>query len=341
MTEHAELRRQNLETIARWRSATYHGVGVADAASAVFAPDALVQLAFPFETVGDGDDLVGDVYGQLLTAMPEAERRDWIVMSGTDVYGHEWVGCGGHYTGTFTAPFLDIPPTNRLASFRYHEFFRMVDGKVVEVQGLWDLPELMMQAGVWPMSPSLGRDWQVPGPASNDGDRTALPSDPEHTAGSRDWVVGMLGDMGKHPTEPEETMRLEHWWHPKFNWYGPAGIGSSRGATGFRRHHQIPFLAAMPDRRGGYQGDSHFFGDEDYVGVTAWPGMSMTVSGAGWLGIPPTDQAITMRSLDFWRLETDPTTGARSIRENWVLVDLLHVYDQLGVDVLARMRELF
>jgi hypothetical protein len=27
------------------------------------------------------------------------------------------------------------------------------------------------------------------------------------------------------------------------------------------------------------------------------------------------------------------------IRENWVLVDLLHVYRQIGVDVLARMRE--
>ena len=40
-----------------------------------------------------------------------------------------------------------------------------------------------------------------------------------------------------------------------------------------------------------------------------------------------------MRSLDFWRLE------GGLIRENWVLVDLLDAYRQLGVDVLARMRE--
>ena len=58
--------------------------------------------------------------------------------------------------------------------------------------------------------------------------------------------------------------------------------------------------------------------------------MSMTVSGDGWLGIAPANQQITMRSLDFWRCEKG------LIRENWVLIDLLHVYAQIGVDVLMR-----
>ncbi len=50
-----------------------------------------------------------------------------------------------------------------------------------------------------------------------------------------------------------------------------------------------------------------------------------------------------MRSLDFWRVERrEGPDGSveRKIRENWVLIDLLHVYDQIGVDVLARMSEL-
>lgn len=76
-----------------------------------------------------------------------------------------------------------------------------------------------------------------------------------------------------------------------------------------------------------------FFGDGEYVAYTGWPGMEMTVSGDGWLGIAPAKQRITMRSLDFWRCENG------MIRENWVLIDLIHVYQQLGVDVFQRMRE--
>ena len=76
--------------------------------------------------------------------------------------------------------------------------------------------------------------------------------------------------------------------------------------------------------------------------LTLWLNLcnTMALSDDGWLGIAPAGDQITMRSLDFWRLETDPATGQRSIRENWVLVDLLHVWDQLGVYVLWRMQEL-
>ena len=90
----------------------------------------------------------------------------------------------------------------------------------------------------------------------------------------------------------------------------------------------------MPDR-GQYvdQITYHFFGDGDYAAVTGWPNMVQTLSHDGWMGIAPVGKRITMRSLDFWRLERG------LIRENWVLVDLLDVYDQVGVDVFRRMRE--
>ena len=88
----------------------------------------------------------------------------------------------------------------------------------------------------------------------------------------------------------------------------------------------------MPDRRGS-SSEFALFGDGEYVAVTAWPGMAATITGDGWMGIAPAGQKITMRSLDFWSCEEG------LIRENWVLVDLLDVYTQIGVDVFRRMEE--
>ena len=131
-----------------------------------------------------------------------------------------------------------------------------------------------------------------------------------------------------------EVMEMDKFWHPKMTWYGPSGIGTGRGIAGFRNWHQIPFLNGMPDR-GQYvdQIIYHFFGEANYIAVTGWPNMIQTHTHDGWLGLPPTNKKLEMRSLDFWRLEGD------KIRENWVMVDLLHVYDQLGLDVFARLRE--
>ena len=272
---------------------------------------------------------------KLKAAWPDLERRDWIVIAGEDQHGAEWVGCAGHFIGTFTAPFLDIPPTGHLAHMRFHEFYRIEDGRIVEMQALWDIPEVMMQAGAWPMVPSLGREFCIPGPASGDGlFREAR--DPERSRASRQLIIEMLEYMKRHPSQGgPEVMEMPRFWHQQMNWYGPAGIGTGRGIEGFRNWHQIPFLKGMPDRGGKVdQITYHFFGDNDYAAVTGWPDMIQTISHDGWLGIPPIGREITMRSLDFWRVEDG------LIRENWVMVDLLDMYDQIGVDVFARMREL-
>ncbi|MXU64795.1 ester cyclase [Oceanomicrobium pacificus] len=322
--------------IAPLRAAMYEFATetVRDRLSELVAPDAPMHLAFPFETLDGPAGWLGDALGPLKTAMPDLERRDHIVMAGADTDGAQWVGCGGYYCGTFAAPFLDIPPTGHMAHMRFHEFFRFEDNRVVEMQALWDIPELIMQAGAWPMGPSLGREWHIPGPATQDG-LVPGPHDEARSVRSRDRVIDMLEHMKRHPAQGgPDVMEMERFWHERMSWYGPSGIGTGRGIGGFRHWHQIPFLNGMPDR-GRYvdEIDYHFFGDGDYVAVTGWPDMIQTVSAGGWLGIAPSDKRIEMRSLDFWRLEGD------RIRENWVMVDLLHAFDQLGVDVLARMRE--
>lgn len=304
---------------------------VRQALTSLFSRDALVQLAYPFETLDGPEDLFTQAYQPLQQSIPDLERRDTIVIAGSPDNGSHWVGCCGYYTGSFMKPWLDIPATGHHVSMRFHEFYRFQDNRVVEMQALWDIPELMLQANAWPMSPSLGREWHVPGPATQDGIKTS-PQDDNEAQDSVDLVCAMLEGLGQYASGGVEAMQLEKHWHPYFSWYGPSGIGTCRGVQGFRNWHQIPFLNGMPNR----VGDPHagnLFGEGNYAGFTAWPGMHMTISADGFLGIPPVDKKITMRSLDFWRRD------GNVLRENWVLVDLLHVYNQLGVDVFARLKE--
>ena len=306
--------------------------------SSYFATDADIHLAFPFEDVAGPKDLYERVYAPLIKAIPDLERRDYIVIAGNGEAGDlegNWVGCAGFYTGVFEDFWLDIPPTRHPVTMRFHEFYRVEGDKIVAMQALWDIPELMMQANAWPMTPSLGTQWLVPSPATQDGIVTE-PYDAKKSGESRKLILDMLSGLQRHKDEGAEAMGLEQYWHPKMHWYGPAGIGTNRRISGFRKWHQIPFLKAMPDREGSVKGNPTgiLFADGDYAAVTGWPNMHMTISGDGWLGIAPSNQKITMRSLDFWRTERG------LIRENWVLVDLLHVYNQIRVDVFERMREL-
>jgi len=253
---------------------------VRTALSALIAEDAVIHMPFPFGTLTGPDALYTTCYAPLLSAIPDLERRDWIVTGGRTEQGDDWVGCGGHYTGTFIAPWLD------------------------------------------------------PGPATLDG-HVPGPWDAEKSNQSCQHIIDMLTHMKRHPTQGgPEVMEMPKFWHPKMNWYGPAGIGTGRGIAGFRNWHQIPFLNGMPDR--GQYVDKithHFYGDGDYAAVTGWPNMIQTVTHDGWMGIAPAGKKITMCSLDFWRIENG------LIRENWVMVDLLDVYNQLGVDVFKRLKE--
>lgn len=297
----------------------------------LFVHDATLHLCHPFGTLRGPDAFLNSCLIPLHQAMPDLERRDMILLAGTTPEGQEWVGTMGQYMGTFLAPFLDIPPTGGLAHMRYHEFFRIDDGKVVEMQAIWDIPELMMQAGAWPMAPQLGAYLCTPAPMSGDG--LHLSGDGQATM---DHVIAMLEDLCSYPANPDpKVMQLEKYWHPRFNWYGPAGIGAARGISGFRNWHQIPFLRAMPDRKLDAVGDlmSHWVAEGEYVCETGWPNMRLTLTHDGWLGIAPAGKEVLLRSLDFWRMEDG------LIRENWVLVDLLDLYAQIGVDVLARMGE--
>ena len=70
-----------------------------------------------------------------------------------------------------------------------------------------------MQAGAWPMVPSLGREFCIPGPASGDGlFREAR--DPERSRASRQLIIEMLEYMKRHPSQGgPEVMEMPRFWH--------------------------------------------------------------------------------------------------------------------------------
>lgn len=297
-----------------------------------FAPQARIRMGHPIGGLTGPEALWDQVYAPLFAAMPDMERRDWIVMAGPrwgQGPGGDWVGLGGNIVGTFVAPWLGIPPTGAPVFLRYQEYLRIEDGRIVEMEALWDIGQVMAQAGVWPVAPQLGVEWMCPGPAIGAGRPTA-PRDDARSEASVQLVWDMLHDL-KQGTADTPDRGLGGYWHDHAVWYGPTGLGTARGHAGIANRIFRQF------REGLSQNTRHlengvFFGDGDLVAFTGWPSGTAVHSGDGFLGLAPTGRTITRRSLDFWRIEDG------LIRECWVMVDMIDLFRQMGVDVCARMQ---
>ena len=206
----ADIHQHHKQLISKFRATLYDcdTVALRNCLHELFAPNCEVHLAFPFEDLAGPAGLFEQAYRPLLTAIPDLERRDSIVMAG-QASGDKWVGCAGFYTGVFERPWLDIPPTQHVVALRYHEFFRLEDDQVVEMQALWDIPQVMMQAHAWPMTPSLGVEWLVPGPATQDGIITGAYDKARADASVR-LVRDMLLALKRSP-QGVEAMELERY----------------------------------------------------------------------------------------------------------------------------------
>jgi hypothetical protein len=139
-------------------------------------------------------------------------------------------------------------------------------------------------------------------------------------------------------------MPQKQYWHPKMMWYGPSGIGTTRGLQGFVDYHQLPFRTAFPKRKGGGQwdeiadmkarhGGGHYIriGEGPYSVTGGWPSVFAMHVGDDFLGVGPTGRPVTMRVMDFYLHHEG------LIRENWVPLDILDLLRQMGVNAMARM----
>jgi predicted ester cyclase len=309
------------------------GEGVDAVCRQALSADVLWVASHPVNELVGVDAVASTFYAPLLAALPDIERRTDLFFGGHwdgHVCGGEgvWVTCTGHYVGTFNAPLFGIPAHGQPVWLRFGEFYRIENSRIVEARVMLDLVDLARQAGcpVLPLSP--GCDILVPGPRTHDGlQRGAV--DAAQGQASFDLVMAMIGGLGKYDKSDLKSMGMTRFWHPQMMWYGPGGIGTTRAIGGFEQHHQRPFLAAIPDRKGGNHRAR--FAEGAYVASTGWPSIHATHTGP-YLGVPATGRPVQMRVMDWWRAENG------LLVENWVLLDLPHFFMQLDVDLLARAR---
>ncbi len=310
--------------------ALFESGDVAAAAAELYAPDAICRAFHPVDELRGRAAIVERLWQPLRTAMPDAERRELILAAGSHE-GRDYVAALGHLCGTLLKPLFDVPPTNGVVQLRYGEIHELADGRIRRSWVIADLLDLLRQAGCWPIAPSLGAEQVWPGPATADGVRPDTADERLGTESLR-VVRAMHDELFNFDGVSLDSMRHEPYWGADFMWFGPAGIGTTRGLDGFRLHHQIPFLRAFPDRRGG----SHIarIGDGNYVVTGGWPSVVATHSGPDWLGLCPTGKPVGMRVMDFYRL------AGGLIAENWIPIDMIDILRQLGTDVLGRVRHL-
>jgi predicted ester cyclase len=293
-----------------------------------------------------GVQAIAKVFWQpLLHAFPDLERREQLLVGG-QYEGRDYVGAVGQLCGRFKGDWLGLKATGQLLYLRYGEFHQLVDGRIVQSTVLLDVLNAIRQMGFWPLPPSLGFEGMWPGPVAGDG-LVLSAQDAAQSASSLALTLAMQAALGAY----DDTLSLgrdgllampqKEFWHPHMMWFGPSGIGTSRGLDGFVDVHQLPFRTAFPrsptvaqPQGMGLHGGSHYvrIGDGRFSATAGWPSRHMMHQGGGWLGLPPTGRAVTMRVMDFYSAEQG------LIRENWVPIDIIDVLLQLDIDVLARVR---
>jgi predicted ester cyclase len=307
-----------------------------DRLAAAYHTDAHWRGAHPMNEVQGLAAIAETVWRPLLTSFPDLERRDVIIMGGHS-HGTDLVGCVGHLCGSFRRDWLGIPASGRAIFLRYGEMHVLRDGRIAQSTVLIDVLDAIRQAGFWPVAPSLGVEQAWPGPITADGILLAA-QDPAVSAASIAQTLAMHRTLGEYDDEKQAgregllQMPQRLHWHPRMMWYGPAGIGTARGLSGFVDHHQLPFRIAFPNRRGG----NHYarIGDGAYSATAGWPSVFARHTGGGFMGLPPTGHEVTMRVMDFYLHHEG------LIRENWVPLDILHLLLQMDVDVLGRLSQL-
>ncbi len=281
------------------------------------------------------DAFVDDFWQPLLHSFPDLKRQTHIFIGGKSNGridgtndGHMWVSGTGYFNATFANDYLTIPATKEEVNIRWGEFCRIEQNRIVETYVLLDFIDLMQQAGFQVLPPSRGVDGVYPPPRAKDGILLEA-QDEQESAHTLEHIRRFIFDaLNSYDQSALKSMGIADYFHPDVQWYGPGGIGACRSLQEFEDNHQRHWLHAYPDRQ--VQDLDALIAEGSYSGGPGWAGVLATHTG-NYLDAKATNKPVEFNGLDFWKLEND-----RYI-ENWVFVDMIHLFRQFGIDLFERM----
>lgn len=297
------------------------------------SPDALWRGFHPFGELIGPDAVAEQFWTPLRLSLRRMQRRQDIFFAGRnemDGFTGTWVVSMGHLMGLLDLPWLCVAPTGKMAFLRYCEFNRIEDGRIVETAMYFDIPHLMIQAGLNPFPPQTAAHLVQPGPLTHDG---LLYDDAPENEGKATLAAinAMISGIGTWQSGLPLEEELARSWHDDMIWWGPAGIGATYTIERYAKQHSGPFRAAFTDR----SKTRHVarLAEGHYGGFFGWPNFTARHTG-GFMGMPGSDKPGEMRVIDVYRREGD------KLAENWIFIDLLHFWKTQGVDILKRTVEI-
>ncbi len=243
--------------------------------------------------------------------------------------GRKWVTGTGMLNGIFVEDYLGIPATGKPVSIRWGEFCCIENNKIVESYFLIDLIDLMESAGYDVISPVLGVRGQYLQPLLGDGVLLGEQPKAESDYSLKHIRSFIYEGLNSYDENNLESMGMADYFTEELCWYGPGGIGSCYGLKAFEDFHQQPWLVAFPDRE--VQDLDALIAEGPYSGGPGWDGVRATHTGP-YKGVQPTNNDISINGLDWWKRVDDHLT------ENWVFVDMVHLFRQFDVDIFALLK---
>ena len=134
---------------------------------------------------------------------------------------------------------------------------------------------------------------------------------------SKEVIRRMVAALNEHVIDGQES-----YWKEGASWNGPAGAGIKENLKHFQEGWQRPFLKAFPDKRAN---DEVVIAEDDWV--AAMGHVSAHHEGE-FMGAEATGKEISLKYMDFWRVEDG------KIAENYVLLDVIDFFRQIGIDLL-------